>query len=202
MLLPACTGTGLGVFVIERFAELPTTSVAVALLFAMFGSTVVDATESVSVIVVPTATLVLTLTTKEKLAGASRHRRRICTLQGRQNAGPSGRASQRDRSRVGGQRLREYGRRCCNRAPVGHSLRISDVASRSHRIRRGGVCHAKVSLGGRSNCDLHRGGVVGEVRVARCGSSCVRIGDDRSRSRAGSYLVNCRDRCGRARHDA
>jgi hypothetical protein len=68
MLLPACTGTGFGVFVIERFAELPTTSVAVALLFPLFGSLVVDATEAVSVIVVPTATLVLTLTTKEKLA--------------------------------------------------------------------------------------------------------------------------------------
>jgi hypothetical protein len=41
---------------------------AVALLFPLFGSLVVDATEAVSVIVVPTATLVLTFTTKVKLA--------------------------------------------------------------------------------------------------------------------------------------
>jgi hypothetical protein len=68
MLFPARTGTGLGVFVMERFAELPTTSVAIAVLFPPFGSTVVDATETVSVIVVPTATLVLTFTTKVKLA--------------------------------------------------------------------------------------------------------------------------------------
>src|ERR1700749_2341000 len=68
MLLPACTGTGLGVFVMERFAELPTRSLAVALLFALFGSPVVEATEAVSVIVVPTTTLVLTFTTNEKLA--------------------------------------------------------------------------------------------------------------------------------------
>lgn len=39
-----------------------------ALLFPLFGSAVVDATETVSVIVVPTATFVLTFTTNVKLA--------------------------------------------------------------------------------------------------------------------------------------
>jgi len=68
MLLPACTGTGLGVFVTETSAELPTGMPTVTLLFPLFGSLVVEATESVCVIVVPDATPALTVTTNVKFA--------------------------------------------------------------------------------------------------------------------------------------
>src|SRR5580704_14496957 len=68
MLLPACTGTGFAKFVIERSAESPTCTPAVALLFVLVGSPVVEATESVCVIVVPDATFVFTVTTKVKFA--------------------------------------------------------------------------------------------------------------------------------------
>jgi hypothetical protein len=70
MLLPACTGTGLGVFVIERFATFATGIPTVTLLFPLFGSLVVEATESVCVIVVPDATPAFTVTTNEKFAVA------------------------------------------------------------------------------------------------------------------------------------
>ena len=62
------TGTGLGTFVTERSAELPTVTLALALLLVLLGSPVVEETESVWVIVVPDATFVFTLTTKVKLA--------------------------------------------------------------------------------------------------------------------------------------
>src|SRR5579863_4435883 len=68
MLLPACTGTGLAVFAIERSAESATSTFTVALLLPLLGSPVVDVTESVWVIVVPDATLVFTFTTKVKFA--------------------------------------------------------------------------------------------------------------------------------------
>jgi hypothetical protein len=68
MLLPAATGTGLSVFVIDRLAESATPTLAVALLFVVFGSLVVDETESVSLIVVPCATLAFTVTVKVKFA--------------------------------------------------------------------------------------------------------------------------------------
>jgi hypothetical protein len=71
MLLFASTGTGLATFVIERSAELPTTTLAAALLLLKVGSGVVaDEIESVCVIVVPDATLLLTFTTKVKFAVA------------------------------------------------------------------------------------------------------------------------------------
>src|SRR5260370_29886951 len=69
MLLPACTGTGLAAFVTERSAESATCTFTVALLFPLFGS-LIDDTESVSVIVVPEARFALTFTTKVKLAVA------------------------------------------------------------------------------------------------------------------------------------
>jgi hypothetical protein len=67
ILLPACTGTGLAVFVTDISAESATTVLTDALLFPPFGSTVVDETVSVSVIVVPDATVEFTFTTKVKL---------------------------------------------------------------------------------------------------------------------------------------
>src|SRR5271169_6393347 len=68
MLLPACTGTGLGVLVTDKSAESATWMLTVALLLPLFGSTVVEATESVWVIVVPCVTFEFTFTTKVKFA--------------------------------------------------------------------------------------------------------------------------------------
>src|SRR6266567_446028 len=68
MLFPACTGTGLAVFVTERSAESATWMFTVALLLPPFGSMVVEETESVCVMVVPDATFVFTFTTKVKFA--------------------------------------------------------------------------------------------------------------------------------------
>jgi hypothetical protein len=68
MLFPACTGTGPGVFVTDRSAEFPTVILTVALLLPLLGSEVVEATESVCVMIVPDATPALTVTTKLKFA--------------------------------------------------------------------------------------------------------------------------------------
>src|SRR5271165_1181930 len=69
MLLPACTGTGLAVFVIARSAESATCTVAVAELLVEFGSVVGAAlTESVSVIVVLDAVPGFTFTTNVNVA--------------------------------------------------------------------------------------------------------------------------------------
>src|SRR5580698_8455782 len=68
MLLPACTGTGLGVFVTERSAESATGMPTVTLLLMVFESLVVEATESVCEMVVPCATVVFTVTTNVKFA--------------------------------------------------------------------------------------------------------------------------------------
>jgi hypothetical protein len=65
--LLACTGTGLAASVTERSAESATCTFTVALLFPLLGS-LVDDTESVSVIVVPEATFAATFTPKVKLA--------------------------------------------------------------------------------------------------------------------------------------
>lgn len=70
MLLPACTGTGLAVFVSDRSAEFPARTLADALLLPAFGSLVVLDTITVSVIVEPDATFVFTFTTKVKFAVA------------------------------------------------------------------------------------------------------------------------------------
>jgi len=64
----ACAGTGLGVLVIERSAVPATNVFTAALLLALLGSVVVDATESVWVMVVPDATAAPTVTTKVKEA--------------------------------------------------------------------------------------------------------------------------------------
>jgi hypothetical protein len=66
--LLASTGTGLGVFVIERSAVSATSVFTVTLLFALIGSIVVDETEAVWDSVVPEATPEPTLTTKVKFA--------------------------------------------------------------------------------------------------------------------------------------
>lgn len=71
MLLPAITGTGLAEFVIDRFAEPATCTLAAALLLPPFGSPVDDETESVCVTVVPFATLAPTVTTNVKFAVVS-----------------------------------------------------------------------------------------------------------------------------------
>lgn len=68
MVLPAWTGTGVAALVIERSAESATCVFTVALLLALFGSLLVEATESVSEMVVPAATFVFTFTTKVKFA--------------------------------------------------------------------------------------------------------------------------------------
>jgi hypothetical protein len=68
MLVFASTGTGLPEFVTDRSAESATSRFTVALLFALVGSPVDDDTESVWLMVVPDATLLLTFTTKVKFA--------------------------------------------------------------------------------------------------------------------------------------
>ena len=64
----ASTGTGLGVFVIDRSAVPATIVFTAALLLAPLGSVVVEVTESVWVMVVPDATVAPTVTTKVKEA--------------------------------------------------------------------------------------------------------------------------------------
>lgn len=68
MLVPAITGTGVAEFVTYKSAESPTTTVAEALLLPPLGSPVVDETVSVCVMIVPDATVLLTVTTKVKFA--------------------------------------------------------------------------------------------------------------------------------------
>jgi hypothetical protein len=70
MLLPACTGTGFAEFVTDMSAESATMTLVDALLFPPFGSLVADETVSVSVMVVPDATVEVTFTTKLKFAVA------------------------------------------------------------------------------------------------------------------------------------
>jgi hypothetical protein len=70
MLPPAATGTGLAKFVTARSAESPTWTLAVALLFPGFGSTVVELPVSVCEMVVPDATFVFTCSTRVKVAVA------------------------------------------------------------------------------------------------------------------------------------
>ena len=65
--MPACTGTGLALFVTARSAESATWILTVALLLPPFGSAVVEETESVCVIV-PAAVVVPTVTTNVKFA--------------------------------------------------------------------------------------------------------------------------------------
>lgn len=64
MLLPACTGTGLAVLLIERLAESATPTTAVALLLLVLGSVTLLAIEAVSEIVEPAVAVGLTVTTK------------------------------------------------------------------------------------------------------------------------------------------
>ena len=68
MTFPAWTGFGEATFVTERFGPVPPTIVvAVALLFAEFGSVADEATETAFVIAVPFATPVFTFTTIVKV---------------------------------------------------------------------------------------------------------------------------------------
>jgi hypothetical protein len=70
MLLPACTGTGVPEFVTERSAESATWTVFEAVLLPGLGSVVtLLATEAVSAMTVPEATVGFTFTMKEKVAG-------------------------------------------------------------------------------------------------------------------------------------
>src|ERR1700722_1270680 len=71
MVPPACTGTGLALLVIDKSAEFATCTLVEALLFPVFGSLVAEATDAVSVIVVPEATVVGTFTTNVKVAEES-----------------------------------------------------------------------------------------------------------------------------------
>jgi uncharacterized membrane protein YjfL (UPF0719 family) len=64
MVLPACTGTGLALLLIERLAEPATPTIAVALLLLVFGSVTLLAIEAVSEIVEPAVAVGLTVTTK------------------------------------------------------------------------------------------------------------------------------------------
>jgi hypothetical protein len=68
MVLPAITGTGLALLVSDISAEAPTNTLVEALLLPGFGSPVAEETESVCVIVDPEAAVVLTVTTKVKVA--------------------------------------------------------------------------------------------------------------------------------------
>ena len=60
--MPACTGTGLAEFVIESAAEVPTWTMAVALLLLGFWSAVALLTETLSVMVVPEVTVTTKVT--------------------------------------------------------------------------------------------------------------------------------------------
>src|SRR5580704_5551278 len=65
MLLPACTGSGEGVLVTVRFGpDVPTTVLALAVLFAEFGSGADELTETESVITVPFVVVLTTFTTR------------------------------------------------------------------------------------------------------------------------------------------
>jgi hypothetical protein len=68
MLFPACTGTGLAELVTERSAELATCTLEEAVLLPVFGSPVAEETDAISLMVVPDATVVGTLTTKVNVA--------------------------------------------------------------------------------------------------------------------------------------
>ena len=70
MLLPACTGTGLPTLVTDKSAESAAYTVLDAVLLPKFGSVVtLLATEAISVIADPEATVALTCTMNAKLAG-------------------------------------------------------------------------------------------------------------------------------------
>jgi hypothetical protein len=62
MLFPACTGTGAGVFVTDKAAEVPTNVVTVALLLPLSGSLVVELTVAVCVKVEPEVAVAGTVT--------------------------------------------------------------------------------------------------------------------------------------------
>jgi hypothetical protein len=68
MSLFACTGTGLATFVTDKSAELPTKTLAEAVLLAQVGSLAVQETESVWVMVDPEAALLFTTTANVKFA--------------------------------------------------------------------------------------------------------------------------------------
>ena len=69
MLFPACTGFGEATFVtVKSGAVVPTTVVAVAVLFAEFGSRADELADTLSVITVPFAVPAFTLTTNVKVA--------------------------------------------------------------------------------------------------------------------------------------
>jgi hypothetical protein len=71
MLLPACTGTGLSVLVIERSAELATATLVETVLLLGLGSVVpTSETEAVSAMMVPEAVVVGTFTTNVNMAEA------------------------------------------------------------------------------------------------------------------------------------
>src|ERR1700733_955784 len=69
MLLPACTGTGVPVFVMESAAESATCTIVDALLLPRLGSVTLLATDAVSVMVLPEATVVLTIAIKVIVVG-------------------------------------------------------------------------------------------------------------------------------------
>jgi hypothetical protein len=67
-LLPALTGSGVSIFVVERSAEAVTVVVAVPLSFPVFGSVVADVTVAVLLSTVPAAVGASTFTTRLKTA--------------------------------------------------------------------------------------------------------------------------------------
>ena len=81
MLLPACTGTGLGVLVTDRSEESATSTLAEAVLLPQLGSLAEQVMESVWVIVVPEATVAFTFTTKVNIAGVAPVGARLAIVQ-------------------------------------------------------------------------------------------------------------------------
>ena len=157
MLLPACTGTGLAVFVIERSAESATSTFTVALLLRVvriagrrgnrIGLGDGRSRRHVRVHLHHEG---------EVRRRGCRHRRRIGTSQGRENARPSRRASQGYSRRIRGKRFGEHRSVRRRRTTVGHALRVGDVVARRHRIRTAGIGHAQVGLRARRHRESYR----------------------------------------------
>ena len=194
MLLPAATELGEAEFVTTRSACVAraTTSVAVALLFAAFGSVVDELIVAVSLIAVPAAVPAVTLTTTGKLAvpGAKLGFVQVIVpalpTAGVVQDHPAGNRGERNEGRIGRRALRKGrgGRRAW--PGVRHHLRIRDVVARLHRNRARHVRNRKTCR----VCDLNarRSAVVRAGRVAGARRDRVRLRDGRSRSHIRVHL--------------
>jgi len=158
-LLPAATEDGEAVLVVIRSAcvDRATTSAAVALLFAVFGSAIAEFTVAVSLIAVPAAVPRYFQGNRE--AGCSGRKAGISAgdcaraANSRSSARPTcGRADGLE----GGVRRRALGKTCTGRrarASVRYNLCVGDGISRLHWNRAGAIGDRQI---GRA-CNLHAG---------------------------------------------